>query len=77
MDGKTIEPFKLCYIGQPFFIWPVCMEFTGKKIFSNILRIPCTSCATMAAVLNGGLDALCPTYPENSLVVHMNVIVMT
>jgi hypothetical protein len=52
------------------------MELSGKQIFSNVLRVPGMPCAAVATVLDGGLDALGPAYPKDSLVVHVDAVVV-
>lgn len=76
MDNRILIPFEFCNIGQPFLIWGIGMEFTGKNVFCNVLRILRPSGATVAAVLNGGFYAFLPAYPKDTLIIYMNAVVV-
>ena len=56
VDFNTFVPLELCYIREPFLSGCLGMEVAVKHILCNVLRIFCPSCATVAAVLDGGLD---------------------
>ena len=56
LDLNAFAPLKLGYISQPLFIRPVGMELAVKKVLCQVLRVLRPSCATMAGVLNSGLD---------------------
>ena len=47
------------------------MEFARKNVFCDVLRILRTSGAAVAAVFNGGFNALLSAYPKDTLVIYM------
>lgn len=69
-------PLEFRNVGKSLFIRLVRMKVPIKQIPGHKLRILCLSGAAVAAVLDGGLDALDTANPENTLVVYMNVVVM-
>ena len=76
VDLNAFIPLEFRYVGKPLFIRLVRMKVPIKQIPGHKLRILCLSGAAVAAVLDGGLDALGTANPENTLVVYMNVVVM-
>ena len=52
------------------------MEFARKNVFCDVLRILRTSGAAVAAVFNGGFNALLSAYPKDTLVIYMNAVVV-
>ena len=76
MHNRILIPLEFGHIGQPFFIWGIGMEFAGKNVFCDVLRILRTSGAAVAAVFNGGFNALLPAYPKDTLVIYMNAVVV-
>ena len=52
------------------------MEFARKNVFCGVLRILRTSGAAVAAVFNGGFNALLSAYPKDTLVIYMNAVVV-
>ena len=52
------------------------MEFARKNGFCDVLRILRTSGAAVAAVFNGGFNALLSAYPKDTLVIYMNAVVV-
>ena len=73
---NALIPFELCYIRKPFLIWLVRMEVAVKKILGNILWILCPPGAAVVVVLNGRLDAFGPADAKNTLVVHVNMLIV-
>ena len=69
-------PLEFLYVGKPLLIRLIRMKVSIKQILRHKLRILRLSGAAVVVVLDGGLDTLCTTNPENALVVHMNVVVM-
>ena len=76
MHNRILIPLEFGHIGQPFFIWGIGMEFAGKDIFCDVLGIFCMSGAAVAAVFNGGFNALLSAYPKDTLVIYMNAVVV-
>ena len=76
MHNRILIPLEFGHIGQPFFIWGIGMEFAGKNVSCDVLRILRTSGAAVAAVFNGGFNALLPAYPKDTLVIYMNAVVV-
>ena len=52
------------------------MEFARKNVFCDVLRILRTSGAAVAAVFNGGFNALLSAYSKDTLVIYMNAVVV-
>ena len=76
MDSHTLVPLEFCHIGQPLLVGFIRMEFTIEQVLGYVLRIPGPSCAAVAVILDGRLDALGSANPEYPLVVHMDAVVM-
>ena len=76
MYHRPFIPLEFCDIGQPFLIGRISMKFAGENVFCDVLRIFRPSGAAIAAVLNGGFYAFLPAYPQDSLVIYMNAVVV-
>ena len=77
MSLKTLIPFKLRHIGQPFLIGLCGVKLAIQKVFSNILRVLSFPGAAMVIIFHsrsyvpGTADA---QYP---LVIYMDTMVVT
>jgi hypothetical protein len=76
MHNRILIPLEFGHIGQPFLVWSIGMEFARKNVFCGVLRILRTSGAAVAAVFNGGFNALLSAYPKDTLVIYMNAVVV-
>ena len=76
MHNRILVPLEFRNIGQPFLIWGIGIEFTGKQVFCNVLGIFCMSGAAVAAILDRGFYAFLPAYPKNTFVIYMNAVVV-
>ena len=76
MHNRILIPLEFRNIGQPFLIWGIGIEFTGKQVFCNVLGIFCMSGAAVVAILDRGFYAFLPAYPKNTFVIYMNAVVV-
>lgn len=67
---------ELCYIGQPFLIWKIRMEFSVKQIFCDMLWILCLSGTPVVFVLNCGFDIPLTADSQYTFLVYSNIVIM-
>lgn len=67
---------ELCYIGQPFLIWKICMELSVKQILGGMLWILCLPGTPVIFVLNCGFDILLTADSQNTLLIYSDIVIM-
>lgn len=72
----ALIPLEFCHISEPLLIGHVRMKVPVQQILSYKLRILRPSGAAMAAILDSGLNAFSTANSENTLIVHMNMVVV-
>ena len=73
---NPLIPLEFCHICEPLFIGLIRTKIPVQQILGYKLRILCLSGAAAVVILNGGLNAFGTANSENTLVVHMNVMIM-
>ena len=73
---NTFIPLEFCHICEPLLIGLVRMKIPVQQILGYKLRILRLSRAAVVIILDGRLNAFGTANSENTLVVHMNVMVM-
>ena len=74
---NALIPFEFRYVGKPFFIRLIRIELSVEQILGYVLWALCLPRATVAAVLDGGLNALGAADTQNAFVIDMYIVVMT
>ena len=73
---NSFIPFEFRYIRKPFFIWLIGVKIAVKKIFGYVLRILRLTGTAVVTILDGRFDALDAAEAKDTLVIHMDMLVM-
>lgn len=76
VDDWAFIPLKLCYIGQPLFVWTTCPELSVQKILCCYLWVRSISGTTLLSEFYGRLDMKYPAEMQNPLVAGQNIVVL-
>ena len=77
VDFNAFIPLEFGNICEPFLIRLVRVKVSVQDILGYELGIIRLFCTTVVAVLYGGLDALDAADPEDALVVHVDVFIVS
>ena len=70
MQIFTLSILKLRDIGQPFFLWSICMKIAVKNIFCRIFWTRSAACAAVVAPLNSGLEMQSAHQPQYVFIIN-------
>ncbi len=71
----TFIVIEFSHIGQPFLIRHARMELSVQNILSDELWIVCLLSAFFVYILDSGFDSKLSTNSQNSLVIHVNIMI--
>ena len=69
-----VIPFEFRNISKPFFVRFICCELSVQDVFCYELWIVCLPGASLARLLDRGLDASGSAYSERSFVIDPDVV---
>ena len=72
----TLKPLEFGHIGEPLLIGLCGIKLPVQKVFGKILRVLRPPRATVAAVLDGGLNAFGAADTQNAFVIDIYIVVM-
>lgn len=77
MDFNAFIPFEFGYISEPLLIRLRGVELAIKEVFGKILRIFCLPCTAVVVVLDGRFYILYPTDTKDSLVIDVDIVIVS